>query len=141
LLFCTAQQIGNEIRERPGPFETCLKVGYRTNKQSETSKRPNADETDTSRIFSSVREPLPDGSKNANLANNHAGLDAWTDRKPENGAPSEFGQEIGPSSTDRLAEYWEESVGPIPDFLDRTRPRLGPPAISSGPDDDLGDPA
>jgi hypothetical protein len=50
-----------------------------------------------------------------------------------------FGQEIGPSSTDRLAEYWEERVGPIPEFLDRTRPRLRPPTISSGPDDDLGD--
>jgi hypothetical protein len=27
----------------------------------------------------------------------------------------------------------------IPDYLDRNRPRLGPPAISAGPDDDLGD--
>jgi hypothetical protein len=27
----------------------------------------------------------------------------------------------------------------IPDYLNRTRPRLGSPAISSGPDDDLGD--
>jgi hypothetical protein len=27
----------------------------------------------------------------------------------------------------------------IPDYLRRDRPRLGPPAISAGPDDDLGD--
>jgi hypothetical protein len=28
-----------------------------------------------------VREDFPDGSKNANLSYNHAGLDVWTDRK------------------------------------------------------------
>jgi hypothetical protein len=36
------------------------------------------------------------------------------------------------------ADPWD-AVGPIPTFLDRNRPRLGPPAISSGPDDDLAD--
>jgi len=33
----------------------------------------------------------------------------------------------------REAQEWEKG------FLDRNRPRLGQPAISSGPDDDLGD--
>ena len=39
----------------------------------EASKRPNAAETGTTRDFRSVREDFPDGSKNANLAYNHAG--------------------------------------------------------------------
>jgi putative DNA primase/helicase len=51
----------------------------------EASRRPNATETGTTRDFRSVREDLPDGSKNANLSYSHAGLDAWTDRKAENG--------------------------------------------------------
>jgi putative DNA primase/helicase len=38
----------------------------------------------------------------------------------------------------REAQEWEKLVGPMPDFLDRNRPRLGQPAISSGPYDDLG---
>jgi putative DNA primase/helicase len=47
----------------------------------EASRRPNATETGTTHEFRSVREDLPDGSKNANLSYSHAGLDAWTDRK------------------------------------------------------------
>jgi hypothetical protein len=39
----------------------------------------------------------------------------------------------------RAAQEWEKLVGPIPGFLDRNRPHLGQPAISSGPDADLGD--
>jgi putative DNA primase/helicase len=35
--------------------------------------------------FASVPDPLWDGSKNANLFNNHAAWDAGTDRKPESG--------------------------------------------------------
>ena len=36
------------------------------------------------------------------------------------------------------AEEWKKLVGPMPGFLDRNRPRLGQPAISSRPDDDFG---
>jgi hypothetical protein len=39
---------------------------------------------------------------------------------------------------ERPLSDWD-AVGDIPDFLDRRPPRLGPPAICSGPDDDLGD--
>jgi hypothetical protein len=38
----------------------------------------------------------------------------------------------------REAQEWEKLVGPMPGFLDRNRPRLGQPPISSL-DDDLGD--
>jgi hypothetical protein len=145
------------------------------------SHRPNADETGTSRVFSSVPENSWDGSKNAELFNNDAGWDVGTDRKAENWHAHESDQEIAPlppSSPDpdeedrtcrqcrgpvdgkewqvaigdktvslhpecerfyREAQEWEKIVGPMPGFLDRNRPRLGQPAISSGPDDDLGD--
>ena len=47
---------------------------------------------------------------------------------------------MAPSSTTPLAPVSDPWEGlDIPDFLKRTRPRLGPPAISAGPDDDLGD--
>jgi hypothetical protein len=36
------------------------------------------------------------------------------------------------------AEEWKKLVGPMPDFLDRNRPRVAQPAIAAG-DDDLGD--
>jgi hypothetical protein len=44
---------------------------------------------------------------------------------------------IQPPRASPAADLWKD-LG-IPEFLDRSRPRLGPPAISSGPDDDLGD--
>jgi putative DNA primase/helicase len=50
---------------------------------SETSKRPSADEMGTSRTFSSVRETSSGRIENGKLCPSHAGLDAWTDRKPE----------------------------------------------------------
>jgi hypothetical protein len=40
--------------------------------------------------FRSVAEASADGSKNGKLFNNHAGFDASTLRKPENGARSEL---------------------------------------------------
>ena len=57
---------------------------------SDPSKCPNADEMGTSCNFRSVQAAALDGSKNANLSHSHAGLDAWTDRKPQAGAQSEF---------------------------------------------------
>jgi hypothetical protein len=59
---------------------------------SETSKRPNADGIGTSRDLQSVRGESQDGSKNADLANSHVGLDAWTLRKADPVAQGEFGQ-------------------------------------------------
>ena len=107
---------------------------------SEACKRASADEMGTSRDFRSVRETIPHGSKNANLSHSHAGLHACTDRKSENGDASDCDQRIGHSATSLLAPVSDPWEGlDIPDSLKHTRPRLGPPAISSGPDDDLGD--
>jgi hypothetical protein len=72
---------------------------------SETSKRPNADGSGESSDFRSVREASPDGSKNPNLSYSHAGLDAWTDGKPENGV--------------RARSDHEKGAGDFPDFLRR----------------------
>jgi putative DNA primase/helicase len=111
---------------------------------SETSKRPNADGSGGSSDFRSVLEGSQDGSKNANLSYSHAGLDVWTDRKGVNGVPTHSDQRIGHPSTTSPAPSrspWDhpDLAGGIPDYLDRNRPRLGAPAISAGPDDDLGD--
>jgi 5S rRNA maturation endonuclease (ribonuclease M5) len=57
------------------------------------SKRPNADGMGTSLVFRSVQEGVADGSKNANLSNSHAGLDAWTFRKAGNGVATCSDQE------------------------------------------------
>jgi hypothetical protein len=56
----------------------------------ETSKRPNADETGTSAHFSKRPESNSDGSKNTDLSYSHAGLDAWTDRNPQNAGKDVF---------------------------------------------------
>jgi putative DNA primase/helicase len=56
------------------------------------SIRPCADEVGTTRDFRSVHEDRVDGSKTAHLAYSRAGLDGWTDRKPENGASGQFDQ-------------------------------------------------
>jgi putative DNA primase/helicase len=90
--------------------------------------------------FRNVAESNGDGSKNANLSYSRSGFDISTFRKPESGAPSDSDQRIGHSPTTSSApvsDLWEGLD--IPDSLKRTPPRLGPPAISSGPDDDLGD--
>jgi len=81
---------------------------------SDPSKRPNPDGLGTSCNFRSVQAAAPDGSKNSNLSNSHAGLDAWTDRKAGNGVNGHSGQEIAPDPTD---------PGPIPEFPLRTAPR------------------
>jgi putative DNA primase/helicase len=79
-------------------------------------KRASAHEMGTSGTFRSVQETKPARIENSKLSNKHAGLHACTLRKPE--SPDEG----------------------VPNLLDRTRPpRLGPPAISFGPDDDLAD--
>jgi putative DNA primase/helicase len=81
---------------------------------SDPSKRPNPDGMGTSCNFRSVQAAAPDGSKNANLSNSDAGLDAWTDRKAGNGVKGHSGQEIATDPTD---------PGPIPELLLRTAPR------------------
>ena len=88
----------------------------------------------TTRVFRSVHEDNPDGSKNDNLSYSHAGLDAWTDRKPEIDAKANLTTTKPPLSP---GDPWAE-LG-IPPFLDRRLERLGAPAISAGSDDDLGD--
>ena len=65
--------------------------------------------------FASVHEASVDGSKNANLSYSHAGLDAWTGRKPESGGE-------GDSATTQPLPY---DPGPIPDCLRRTAPSGG----------------
>jgi putative DNA primase/helicase len=98
---------------------------------SETDKRTSADEMGTSSDFRSGQEASSSRSKNGNLSYSHAGLSACPDRKPGNGRGDEFDHEKG---DDPWANYPE-----LPPSLDRRRERLGPPAISAGPDDDIGD--
>jgi putative DNA primase/helicase len=78
---------------------------------SEASIRPCADETGTTRDFQSVHDDRADGSKTANLFNNHAGLDGWTDRKAENGAKGRFDHDRDSAS----------DPGDIPECLRRHR--------------------
>jgi putative DNA primase/helicase len=67
---------------------------------SDPSKRPNPDGMGTSCNFRSAQAAAPDGSKNANLSYNHAGLDAWTDRKSQSGAQGQFDHGIKPHLCD-----------------------------------------
>jgi hypothetical protein len=60
--------------------------------------------------FSSVHEASVDGSKNGKLSYSHAGLDGWTDKKPESGARN------GSATT----ETPSDDPGDIPDDLVRT---------------------
>jgi hypothetical protein len=57
------------------------------------SKRPNANGTGTSSIFSSVQDTSPDGSKNSNLSYSHVGLDVWTDKSIQPDAANSFDQD------------------------------------------------
>ena len=67
------------ISRRRGPPTALVKTPLRGNLFAfEASKRPHAPEAGTTRDFRSVREGLPDGSKNAKLSYSHAGLDVWT---------------------------------------------------------------
>jgi putative DNA primase/helicase len=56
-------------------------------------KRTNADDTGTTRDFSSVQKGSLYGSKNAKLAYSHAGLYACTDKNGENGGEGRSDQE------------------------------------------------
>jgi Protein of unknown function (DUF3631) len=64
--YCPPKPGQNPLSERP-PY-------------SRAYKRTNADETGTTRDFSSVQDPSPYGSKNGNLPHSHAGLYVCTDR-------------------------------------------------------------
>jgi putative DNA primase/helicase len=81
---------------------------------SETSKRPNADGMGTSCSFRSVQAAAPDGSKNSNLSNSHAGLDVWTNRKSESGARKDSAATETPSDD-------PDDPGSIPESLRRHR--------------------
>jgi len=84
---------------------------------SETSIRPSATAAATTEENRSVRANNPDGSKNADLAHSHAGLDGWTDRKPEITEPGCFTTAIEPP--DHLPEVSPETV---PAVAGRTEP-------------------
>jgi putative DNA primase/helicase len=75
---------------------------------SEACKGASTDETGTTRDFRSVQKESPHGSKNSNLSNSHAGLDAWTLRKPGNGVRVHCDHENGagdfPDSLRRCAQ-------------------------------------
>jgi putative DNA primase/helicase len=160
----------------PGQMHTQADAG--PGKRHSVRKPLNIEQLDD---FGSVRAASPDGSKNAELVNNHRPPDTLTDQKSRNGdacafdhgatrldAPSDDKGEdrtccvqcrgpvdgngrqvaIGDKTVSlhpecerfyREAQEWEKLVGPMPSFLDRNRERLGQPAISSGPNDDLGD--
>jgi hypothetical protein len=106
---------------------------HTTIRSSEACKRASADETGITLTFRSVRETKPARIENANLSNKHGGLHACTDRKPETDPAHVSAPPMTPAD-----DPWAD-LG-IPPFPDRIRPpRLGPPAISAGPDDDLGD--
>jgi hypothetical protein len=65
----------------------------------------------------------------------------WREDHPAN-PPAQVEQPkpagTGSAFHDRLLEDWDRTAGPVPDYLKRTRPRLGRPAL--GPEgDDLGD--
>jgi len=59
----------------------------------------------------SVPQTLTDGSKNSKLFNGHAGLDGWTDKKPESDAHNDSATSEIPSG----------DPGPIPESLRRQR--------------------
>jgi putative DNA primase/helicase len=61
---------------------------------SEAPNRRNADGSKLTRDFRSVAEANGDASKNTNLSYSHAGSDASTDRKHENGAKSQTDQDL-----------------------------------------------
>ena len=100
---------------------------------SEACKRASTNEMGITSTFRSVRETQSARIENADLSNKHAGLHACTDPDPESGPAC-----VSAPPMALARDPWDD-LG-IPPFLDRIRPpRLGPPAISSGPDDDLGD--
>jgi hypothetical protein len=67
---------------------------------SETSKRPNADETGTTSDSRNVLEAKSGRFENADLCPSHAGLDAWTFQKPENGTAKEIDHPNPPGRCD-----------------------------------------
>ncbi len=71
----------------------------------EVSKRRNADEMGTTRDFQSVAATSGDGSKNDDLSYSHAGFDASTLRRAENGAQGEFDHAADPFDRGRLCDH------------------------------------
>jgi putative DNA primase/helicase len=99
---------------------------------AEVCKCASADEMGITSTFRSVCEIKSAHFENANLSNNHAGLHTCTLREPESGPARVSAPPIATAG-----DLWKDLS--IPGFLDRSRERLGPPAISAGPDDDVGD--
>src|SRR5262249_61988763 len=67
--------------------------------------------------FASVHEASVDRSKNANLSYSHAGLDAWTGRKPEAGGEGDC------ATTETPSEALSYDPRTITHCLRRTPPR------------------
>lgn len=105
----------------------------------QASKRPSADGSSTSRDFPSVLKDNPDASKKDNLSYSHAGLDAWTVPKAENGGEGDSATNGGavPNDFDAVAEELAERGKAGPVFVEVRIGTITPPAIAAGPDDDL----
>jgi hypothetical protein len=102
------------------------------------SKRPSADGCSTSRDFPSVLKDNPDASKKGNLSYSHAGLDAWTVPKAENGGEGDSATNGGvPNDFDAVAEELAERGKDGPVYAKVRIRTITPPAISAGPDDDI----
>jgi hypothetical protein len=128
------------------------------------SKRLNVDSTGQLAISASVSEASGDGSKNDDSSYSHAGSDAQTDKGAGDGGEGCFDQGQTPCrpplppppDEDRCSwcgkplgneeAYPHATMGtvhaPCWDLMrynPKANGRLGPPAISAGPDDDLAD--
>jgi hypothetical protein len=128
-------------------FERYLNFQSDGYSHSDPSQRHNASSTGTSSTFRSVTQDQMLRIKNEDLSHGRSGCDAVTDETPKSPNAGHF----QPRDEHLEKSLWDDLD--IPDYLRRTpertdtattyrRPeseRLGPPAISSGPDDDLGD--
>jgi hypothetical protein len=120
-------------------------------------KPGHPDPSSTGKISQKVRsEQKPSYFQKDGLSTNTADLTGKIDSQIERDAEALISRE-NPARSDFLTDLtapgafrppeptvdpWEhpDLAGGVPDYLlVRNRPRLGPPAISAGPDDDLGD--
>jgi putative DNA primase/helicase len=90
---------------------------------SETSIRPSATAAAITDENRSVRATNPDGSKNDDLSHSHAGLDGWTDGKPENTQRGRFAPQVEPAN-----DLLEVEIDLSPTAVGRTEPVSRPPA-------------
>jgi putative DNA primase/helicase len=124
-------------------FERYLNPQSDGNSHSDPSQRHNASATGTSSTFRSVTHDQMLRIENEDLSHGRSGCDAVTDENPEVGylttteaPPADLPEPASQPSVETPKSLWDDLD--IPPCLRRPA-RLGPPAISSGPDDDLGD--